>query len=45
MATIEINYRVNIPFHADVLLSSPFVQDVGRTILRRVIPVVLSNNK
>lgn len=31
MAKIERNYRVNTPFHADVLLSSLFVQDVGRT--------------
>ena len=31
MAKIERNYRMNIPFHADVLLTSLFVQDVGRT--------------
>jgi hypothetical protein len=32
MTKIGRLYRVNIPFHADVLLSSLFVQDVGRTI-------------
>lgn len=31
MAKIERNYRVNIPLHADVLLSSIFVLDVSRT--------------
>ena len=31
MAEIERSYRVNVPSHAAVLLSSLFVQDVGRT--------------